>query len=446
MEIAVIGGGAAGMMAACMAARPGVRVSLFEGGELPGKKILATGNGRCNLTNLNMDPSCFRSNQPDAAAICLNRYSPEKVLELFRTLGVLCYDRDGYVYPLSNQASSVRNALYNAMIERGVKVHNHSVVTGIQYNPPKAPEPYGSFTLLTHGGYSIYADTVILACGGAAMPSSGSDGSGYALAKKLGHRIIPATPALTYIKCADFPASLHGVRVHGRVTVTMEDGHNYSETGELQLTRAGVSGIPAFQVSRYVSRALQQDKTVKVVLDLSVDPDGRSLSDLLQSLRSAGASVTVTNAVRGIYPEKLAVYLLEKMKVNASTRLDALTQDELDQMESVAAAIGFCAVGTGSFEEAQVTSGGVSLSEIDPETMQSNRVRGLYFAGEILDVDGACGGYNLHWAWSSAHTAGTSARIRSERIGCFEKVPYQGPVHVQTEPKGQKKKKQERRK
>ena len=258
--IAIIGGGASGMMAAIFAVRKGAKVLLLEQNDRLGKKILVTGNGRCNYTNTYQDASCYRSEQPDFITRVLDQFPAEKVITFFRELGIYPKDRNGYLYPFSDQASAVRDVLEQEVYRLGVDVRTGISCTGIQKTNER-------FSLQTSQG-SLTVDQVILCNGSKAAPSTGSDGSGYALAKQLGHQIIPVLPALCALHCTGkhFRA-IAGVRAQGKVSLFVNSELTAADTGELQLTAYGISGIPVFQISRYASKALYEQKEVIAMLN-----------------------------------------------------------------------------------------------------------------------------------------------------------------------------------
>ena len=386
-KIAIIGGGASGLVAAIAAARtnPQAQILIYEKKDSAGKKILATGNGRCNLTNKDMNASYFHSDNLSVVEEVLQKFGYEDTIAFFTSLGLLTKARGNYVYPYSDQASTVLDLLKSELDRLHVKITTDVTVTGI------SPTSHG-FTVLTDH-QKQKADAVILACGGKANSRLGSDGSGYALAKELGHTMVPVVPALVQLKVKNHPfAKAAGVRTDAVVTAVCHGQPAASDHGELQLTAYGISGIPVFQISRYASRALEENKKVSVSLNFFPAYTETELREFLKKRQERCPWLGKQEIFTGILPEKLAKVLLkQKDPLKAAADFSLSIRD------------------TSGFEQAQVCAGGVDTMEIHPETMESVLHKGLYFAGEIVDIDGPCGGYNLQWAWSSGAVAGRSS-------------------------------------
>ena len=267
------------------------------------------------------------------------------------------------------------------------------------------------FTVITDQG-NIRADRVILAAGSKAAPSTGSDGSGYDLVKKLGHRILPVLPALVQIRCGeDFFKSLAGVRANGSVSIWSGDRCIARDTGELQLTNYGISGIPVFQVSRYASRLLYKKKDVYAVLDFMPDFTQEQMTAFLRARAKTRPEKTAGMFLIGLFHRKLSDLWIKLAGISREKRVGDLTDEEIIRLVRQIKSMKVTVSGTNSFEQAQVCCGGVDTAEVDPDTLESLYIPGLYFAGEILDVDGMCGGYNLTFAWASGYIAGKSAAV-----------------------------------
>lgn len=400
--VAVIGGGASGIMAAIAAATSGAQVILLEHKERIGKKILSTGNGRCNFTNVHQEPFCYHSDNPDFPWQVVRRFDSQSVIAFFLQLGVYSKNRNGYIYPNSDQASAVLDALRMELDRLGVRVKTGTECREI------CPGRKG-FTILTNHG-PVKADRVILCAGSKAAPVTGSDGSGYELAKKLGHRIIPVLPALTALRCEEkFFAGVAGVRVNGEVSIWTDHSCIARNTGEIQLTDYGISGIPVFQVSRYASKLLYENRRVYAVIDFMPDFSEKQLTAFLVSRARTRPEKEAGMFLIGLFHKKLSDLWIRLVKIPRDKKAGNLTEEEFFALVQMIKKFTVHVIGSNPYEKAQVCCGGIDTSEIDPVTMESGCVPGLYFAGEILDVDGMCGGYNLTFAWASGYAAGNAA-------------------------------------
>ena len=401
-HVAVIGGGAAGMMAAITAAREGVKVTILEHKDRIGKKILSTGNGRCNFTNTYQTPACYRSDNRDFAWNIIQKFNVEKTISFFKELGIYPKDRNGYLYPYSDQAAAILEVLQIEIAKLNICVMTEINVLDIQ--------PVKRGIRVTTDKKTITVDSVILACGSKAAPVTGSDGSGYQLAKLLGHRIVPVLPALVQLRCAEkFYKSISGVRVQGTVEIYADDIFLASDTGEIQLTNYGISGIPVFQVSRYAAKALYQKQLVTAVLNFMPDMNKDEFLSFLQERITLCPHKTLDEFFTGIFPKKLCELWIRLSRLPKEMRVSDLSGEQLEKLVLLIQHLRTHITETNAFEQAQICCGGVDTTEINPDTLESNYVQGIYFAGELLDVDGICGGYNLQWAWSSGFVAGKEA-------------------------------------
>ncbi len=437
--VAVIGGGAAGMMAAIEAARAGAIVTLIEKNPQLGKKLATTGNGRCNYTNLDMEDRIggkFRGFHPEFAAPALDALPPEAVLDWFRAIGVEPRFRGSYVYPNSDQASAVVEALREELHRLSVKVHYNAEVKSVQRvdaeavasaakasMPGKAASASEMREKMDAGYFMIQctdavvkADRVILAAGSKAAPKTGSNGDGYFIARKLGHTIVPYVPALCGIRCAgDAFRALAGIRTEAALELVI-DGHSVDrEAGELQLVDYGISGIPVFQLSRYAAYALQEGKKAAVYINFlpgftNEAEDSRECALRLYRQRQERlAGRKMESFFTGLLHQKLGQLLLRMASVRPELPVAELSEKQLRSLASLSVRFKAECVEMNGFQQAQVVAGGVDTTEVDSGTMASRLVPGLYFAGEVLDIDGICGGYNLQWAWSSGFVAGRHA-------------------------------------
>lgn len=401
-HVAVIGGGAAGMMAAITSAREGARVTILEHKERIGKKILSTGNGRCNFTNTYQTPACYRSDNRDFAWNIIRKFNVEKTISFFKELGIYPKDRKGYLYPYSDQAAAILEVLQIEVAKLDICVMTEINVLDIQ--------PVKKGIRITTDKKTITADSVILACGSKAAPVTGSDGSGYQLAKLFGHRIVPVLPALVQLRCAEkFYKSISGVRVQGTVEIYADDIFLASDTGEIQLTNYGISGIPVFQVSRYAAKALYKKQSVTAVLNFMPDMNKEEFLLFLQERITLCPYKTLDEFFTGVFPKKLCELWIRLSRLPKEMRVSDLSGEQLEKLVLLIQHLRTHITETNSFEQAQICCGGVDTTEINPDTLESNYVPGIYFAGELLDVDGICGGYNLQWAWSSGFVAGKEA-------------------------------------
>lgn len=401
-HVAVIGGGAAGMMAAITAAREGVKVTILEHKDRIGKKILSTGNGRCNFTNIFQTPACYRSDNRDFAWNIIQKFNVEKTISFFKELGIYPKDRNGYLYPYSDQAAAILEVLQIEIAKLDICVMTEINVLDIQ--------PVKRGIRVTTDKKTITVDSVILACGSKAAPVTGSDGSGYQLAKLLGHRIVPVLPALVQLRCAEkFYKSISGVRVQGTVEIYADDISLASDTGEIQLTNYGISGIPVFQVSRYAAKAIYQKQSVTAVLNFMPDMNKDEFLSFLQERITLCPHKTLDEFFTGIFPKKLCELWIRLSRLPKEMRVSDLSGEQLEKLVLLIQHLRTHITETNAFEQAQICCGGVDTTEINPDTLESNYVPGIYFAGELLDVDGICGGYNLQWAWSSGFVAGKEA-------------------------------------
>ena len=389
--VLIVGAGASGMMAAIMAARNGASVILLEQNEKPGKKICATGNGRCNFTNRMFPADAYRGGDRKFIENVQKKFSVRDTLDFFEEIGIYPVERSGYYYPRSMQASSVAELLTTEAARCGVRLKTNEKVTEITYL--KKTQKDGTRWQIATGGWNYYAHALILANGSMASKISGSDGSGYSFAKSLGHSIIKPLPALTALKCkGNVFAPCAGVRTEGKVTLFVNRTPEAWDRGELQLTDYGISGIPVFQISRYAVRALDEGKKVSLMVDFFPEMDEQQFTDFLEKRKNQHRYQSERELLTGLFPDKLIRLLCKKKDL-----IKAVKEFELT------------VTGYMDYSFAQICSGGVDTREICPETMESRIMPSLYFCGELLDVDGMCGGYNLQWAWSSGAVAGTSA-------------------------------------
>ena len=400
MEVGIIGGGASGMTAAIFAARNGAKVTVLEHTGRIGKKILSTGNGKCNFTNQKLSKDDYNCDHPSFAETALRKFSRVAAVDFFENCGMLTESkRDGYYYPATGQASTVLNTLRYQLQILGVKV-----LTDQQIEEAKK-EKNGTFCVKTKD--RIYRfDRLILACGGKAAPATGSDGSGFRIAEQFGHKIHKPLPVLTYLKSKE-PClkELAGVRCRAEISLEAAGELLQKETGELQLNKDNLSGIPVFQLSHKAIRAVDQKKKTLLFVDFLPQCSEKELEGKIKKMMQMYGPLPVSEILGGILHKKICGAILHKASITFETSMKKLTEKEIQQIVMLTKKFRFEIVSFPGFEAAQATQGGVDVAEVD-ENMMSRKIEGLYFAGEMLDVDGRCGGYNLQWAWSSGYVAG----------------------------------------
>lgn len=404
-QIIIIGCGPSGMMAAISAARAGARVTILEGMKTPGKKLLLTGSGKCNLTNLDPDLSYrYRGYEPEAgifAKRAIESFGAEDTIRFFEEIGLFTQNRNGYLYPVSGQSASVLTILMSELKRLNVKIKFNEKISGIR----KTDEIWDVMT----ESWTYHADKIILCCGSRCFPVTGSDGSGYQLACIAGHTVTPVFPALTALLSNDrFCSDISGIRTNVSIRLQIDAETVMTETGELQGIEGGLSGIVVFQLSSQAVRALHEKKKVTAVIDFLPELSNEKLRQILKSLLTR-YSGTPAETLVGLLPGKVITALLKRCRISEKIKNQKLTDE---QIESIIQTMKNCRIvitDTRDFDQCQVCTGGVSTRMIDPDTMESTLQQGLFFAGEILDVDGPCGGYNLQWAWSSGYLAGIHA-------------------------------------
>lgn len=398
----ILGGGAAGLTAAAALAPSGLRITVVERLDRVGKKILSTGNGRCNLSNEDMRASLYAP-CGEFVHMLYEQTPPEDVRAFFASLGLMTVSEEGRIYPRSMQASAMLDVLRIAC-ER----ENVTLLTG-QSAVSLMPSRRGGWSVQLDNGEGLFAPVVLCAMGGSAAPSMGTDGSGVRLLTQLGHSAIPACPALVQLK-GTHPAlkSLKGIRVQAALTLLCDERPAAEETGELLFADYGVSGVCVFQLSRFASRALAAKQTVRLSVNLL--PEVKDVAAWLNERIAARPALAASQLFTGVFHRLLAQTLLKEANIRADDAVSTLSAQSRSALCSAITALSIPITGTQGFAQAQVTAGGVTTDEVAPETMASRLFDGLYLAGEILNVDGPCGGYNLHFAFAGALTAARAIR------------------------------------
>lgn len=412
MKVLVLGGGPAGMTAALAAARAGAEVLLLEQNERIGKKLLLTGNGKCNYTNLELDVARYDTDGPDFVRELIKRYPPKAIIRFLEELGVPPLSRHGgWIYPHAEQAAAVLNALRTALEREQVAVRTGTRVLGVQR------EKKGGFRIRTEEK-PLYADRVILALGGSALAKTGSDGSGFRYAEELGLKLEAPRPALCPLRSTErenpFFRAAQGVRVPAELTLFVDNAARGRESGELQLTKEGFSGIAVFQLSLFAGRTLAAKR--KTELCINFLPDLTADTDYFEKRLSAAFATDLEAVGNGLVPKNLWGALLRRAALSPQQAVKQRNRELAKRLSTALTASRFIVQGLGSLEKAQVSAGGIALSELSGQSLSFRRVPGLYAAGEILNVTGPCGGYNLHWCFASGLSAGQGAASDEVRI------------------------------
>ncbi len=402
-DVAVIGAGAAGMMAAITAAAGGARGVVYEKNERVGKKLLATGNGKCNLSNVDMDIAHYYTADPRLATCVLEELSVSDTVRLFNGMGMMVKEKKGYLYPFSEQASTVLDILRLRMEELLIEV-----VCGCEVVAIERAE-YDKLRVKTVDGNIDSYDSVILACGSRAALRKTDVFGGYRLAAALGHSIVPVVPALVQLRCREnYMKSLAGVRCQALLTLVTDGISGQKEQGELQFTEYGISGIPVFQFSRLAAYDLLEKRDVAVDVDFFPDYDDTAYKELTEERYRFGEGKALADFLLGMANKKINRTMILLSGCKGTDIVARLGKKKIEEILWKYKKLRLHITSVNSFEQAQVCAGGVPLHEVS-ESLESLLIPHLYFAGEILDVDGRCGGYNLQWAWSSGHMAGNAA-------------------------------------
>lgn len=393
-RIAVIGGGASGVCAAIEAKSrdASVEVTIFERMPKILKKILATGNGRCNFANENLSPSHFFGDALFLRKVLTSSYADTE--NYFRSLGLLTYTEDGRLYPRSQQASALRNLLEEKLSDLGVKIITECPVNELKQSKNG---------FLVNGEFF---DAVIVSGGGKASPVQGSDGSCYALLRSVGHSTTDLYPALCGLTTKDKTLnSLKGVRAEGKASLYCSNSLLGEESGEIQFTDKGISGIPIMNLSHLC----KSNKDLSLVIDLCENISFTELREHLSLVKGDSPDIECEMVLNGLVNSKLGFAVLNKSGIKAHTKIKELNKLQINTLCETLKGLTFDITGTRGFDVAQITCGGIKTEEIDPCTMMSRLVDGLFVCGEILDIHGDCGGYNLHLAWTTGRIAGNGA-------------------------------------
>ena len=400
-EIAVIGGGASGLMAAITAKKSGKEVIILERKDRILKKVLITGNGRCNITNVNANISNYFGKNISSVENILNRFTPQDTMDFFNGLGIVCNEENrGKVYPLSGQASSVVDALRFEAEKLGIKIETEFYVRKIEKDGLK-------FKIYSEERKKIEAGRVIIAAGGQSYPELGSNGSGFELAKELGHSVTKLSPSIVQLKTEKNQVKgLQGIKTDVAVTAYGDNKKICTYDGELLFTDYGISGNVVFNISF----VMPLYKNVEFEIDFMEKFDYNELYEMLKERKRILSHLTMENYFNGMINKKLGQFLSKVSGIEKLSKpVKDLNDSDIRKLCTVLKKYRVKILETTGFKNAQVTAGGVLLDEVNTETLESKIVKGLYFSGEVLDVYGECGGFNLQWAWASGHIAGENA-------------------------------------
>ncbi len=431
-DILIIGGGASGLIAALQAKReaPNLKIAILEREARPGKKLLATGNGRCNIANRRAAKTSFfnaAGSSPAFTQTALKTFSVEDNLRFFRSLGLLTKEEaDGKMYPLGDQAAAVLDTLRLHISAAGINLITETEVTAITPKPDKTLEITAKQGESPAKTQIFAAPAVILAIGGIASPQLSTSGNFAELLRPLGHNTTPLYPALCQIKTdSPLPKAMQGVKFNGCAELWQKTNNEYeplaSESGEILFTAYGLSGPPIFQLSRLVSLNFNNPSSAKpqeIRLDFLPDFSEDEIAKELTTRQNL--PLTLEDYLSGMLNKRIGQQLIKTATTRKlSEPAAALTPAEISRLAALVKALPLPACGTMGWKNAQVMAGGLELKGFDGKTLESRRVAGLFAAGEVLDVCGSCGGYNLSWAWSSGRLAAHSAVSRLQSLNNF---------------------------
>ena len=401
-QVIIIGGGASGLVSAIYSAKKGYKVTILEKNNHPGKKILITGNGKCNYWNKIITTDNYNTSSKDKLEKIINNKNKKEIINIFNKIGIIPKIRDNYYYPYSNQATSIQTALIKECEVLGVNIVTNCEVTDIK-------KENSMFTIYTTNG--IYTSKkIIISTGSLAYPKTGSTGDGYQFAKKFGHNIITPLPALVQLKAKEsYLKEWQGIRSDVSVTLLENNKKIKTEIGEIQLTDYGVSGICIFNLSSIISRGLYNNKEEKIIINFLHPFNINSEQEFINFMNTRNKTMnnrTISDLLDGFLNYKLINLILKLSKIKREERWNTISNKQKSILSNFLINFTVSIIGTNSFDTSQTTTGGIPLSEINIETMESLKCKGLYFTGELLDVDGNCGGYNLAFAWITGMLAG----------------------------------------
>ena len=403
-HIIIIGGGAGGLMSAIVAARElekhcvKTEITILEKNDRVGKKLLSTGNGRCNITNINADIDKYHGSNVKFALSAIKSFSPYDAIGFFESIGVFCRtEDDGKVYPITNQAGSVLDLLR-------LECNRLNINQICNFCAESIKIAANGFDVVSSDGKIIHGDTVIVATGSLAGEKSRSTNAGYKLLTDLGHTITPLHPALVQLKSDNkFVKSMSGIKVNAKASAYLNNEKAREEYGEVLFTDYGLSGPAVFALSRLAS----ENGKLEIALDLLPDYNAETVYNWLTDRRASHPDWALEDYLTGIVNKRIGQTLIRSLNMfSLSEKVSSLKQNHIKAIAGTLKHWRFNITGTMPWQNAQVCAGGIVSDDFDPKTLQSKKVKGLYAVGEILDIDGDCGGYNLQWAWSCAAAAG----------------------------------------
>lgn len=400
-KIAIIGAGASGMIAAIAASRSGAHVTIFEANERVGKKILVTGNGRCNLSNVKMDATCYYSDDLRFVENALERFSTEETIQFFKSIGVLVKEKNGGLYPVTENASTVLDALRYALDRYKVNVITDFKVESII----KKKEQF-----MVNEYHELF-DKVLVSTGLFAGKKTEQAKYGINIAKDFQLQVKKPLPSLVQLHCkGNYFKAIAGVRTTAKISAYANGEFIKDDTGELQLTNYGLSGIPVFQISSGVSRALEAKEEVTLRIDFLPWIQKEEVMSFIESRKALMPKASLEEFTNGILHKKLLIVALKEKKLKLDQKVEECSDKNIKALFNVLKNWEVKVIKTNTFEQAQVCTGGICTNELSP-FFESKKVQNLYFIGEIINVDGICGGYNLQWAWSSGILAASHAAL-----------------------------------
>ncbi len=405
-KVIVIGGGASGLIAAIHAAKVGNEVLLIEKNNKLGKKLLITGNGKCNYWNEDISINHYNSNNINILEKIITKSNQNKVLSFFDSIGIIPYIKNGYYYPLSNQSITIEKTLEKECKLQKINILYEEEVLSIEKENNK-------FIINTNNNTYI-GDKIILSTGSFAAPKTGSDGLGYQIAKTLGHTIIEPLPALTSLICKyNFLKDWAGIRTNAELLLYEDNQLIKKSCGELQLTNYGISGICTFNLSSIISRGLANNKKESIYINFLYPLKISSYKDFIDWMTNR-TTITKNRSIQenldGILNYKLVNIILNLSKINNTDTWNNISTSKKELLGNLLTNFKLSIINTNTYDSSQTCTGGIPLTEINPNNMESLKCKNFYITGELLDTDGECGGYNLAFAFITGYLAGISTK------------------------------------